>query len=169
MKTYLNRQETSDLILLMEIGARARDFADGWKSRDMITSKEAGAIRQAATLIGNVSEVILNRQPLDMLLKLRKSADAYRLDLVKKPMTAREEAEYQKSTEERVIPCRVDMLDGLAEMALISCCSPCMRGTEEERLSCPGRDVFFGLGIPMFDENAPKGVCPWEVRKDEDE
>ena len=40
--------------------------------------------------------------------------------------------------------------------------APCMRKTPEERLSCPGRDIFFGLGIPMCDENAPEGVCPWD-------
>ena len=162
MKKYLNREETNDILLLLDMGGRIRDMAEGWQKRGNLPAKEAGKLKAAATHIEKVGELILSCLPMDMLIKIRRSALRYQMVLVEKPKSKLAEELRRIQDREEKVDCNVDALEGLAEMALLSCCAPCMRKTPEEKLSCPGRDIFFGLGIPMCDENAPEGVCPWD-------
>lgn len=163
MKTYLNRQEKEDYVMLAATQVAADGIIQRWGDHDNLTTQERARLRTAVTHIKQTMSAIANRLAPDQRMALVRAAKGTHCICVpnERQTTFNRRMEQEESTEKVLV--LKDTLDALAEMAIDKCCCPCLHAEDKE--NCPCRLAFLELDIPVYDENPNEGVCPWEVRE----
>lgn len=160
MKTYLNRKETEDALLLFGAAEEISHIAGEWVARGNLSPEEARGLAEAESQLRQSLELLCGRLDTATKKKLLNAGRQYRLAVLPKPGP-----DWRKQAEEELGPgglyCSEDTFCALAECALENRCSPC--SCPENVEGCEIRALFLQLDLPMFDENPPPGRCPWAV------
>ena len=165
MKTYLNRQEKEDYVMLAATQVAADTIRVRWGERGNLTDEETAGLQQAADAIRDVMSSIVKRLAPDQgraLVRAAKSTHCVCVPDERQSTFNRRIAQEENSAQVLV---RKVALDDLAEMAIARFCAPCLHADDKEHCHC--RAAFLELDVPMFDENPAEGVCPWEIVTEE--
>lgn len=163
MKAYLNRQERVQMAKLICVNQAAGDIIREWTEHDNLTKDEGKYLRMGCTFIEKAAAAIIKRLGAEEAHNLIRSARELKIEVQPRETKEAYRRRLKKEAADDGIWVTVPALDNLAEMAMYAC-SPCRWHTAEGKAACTGRAAYLALGIPVFDNNPPDGVCPWEVR-----
>ena len=163
MKNYLNRQEQNDMMTMLTLAGHCEDIVDGWDGRGNLAAPERKDLRTAKTLIMKAAKSIMKRLDIVQKQKLLRTADEWQVMCVPKDSAGQYRKRIEEDNKDLGIWCSEEALGGMAEMALIGSCCPCVK-EEGERESCMCRQAFAELGIPPFTDSPADGICPYDNR-----
>lgn len=164
MKTYLNREEINGINTLLALTDEADTIANEWDKRGNLTFTERKYLRTANTMLRKTIKEIFDRIDTAMKQKITRTASEWRVCCLPKDSLESYQKRIEAENTETGVWCRNDAFDGLAEMALIGCCAPCIV-PPDSRETCICRKSFLELGVPAYDERPEEGVCPYEQSK----
>ena len=165
MKTYLNREEQEDLIYISGFIGHLKDFVerDSKKKNPVLSSAASGWCKRIASLTySQILKPIVSNLDQKAIQQLRRSVNNSRIICLPNERADVYLARAKKEMTEEDMIINVETFNDCIEMALYAC-NPCKWKTEEERKNCSGRTAFMALNVPVYDENAPAGVCPYMI------
>lgn len=152
MKTYLNRQERHDWIVLKTFEKFIVKLIDDWARHGGSKSKLKFA-RTALTMLRKVLQEITGNLSEQELTRLLNDAQKQKVMVSLNGGAIRE---YERTLKlKTVIPVDAEDLKDLTDFVLM-CCQKC-----PGKLPCKLYDLLVKYDIPVFDCHAPHGTCPY--------
>jgi len=156
IKTYLNRKERTDLVMLCAMLAYCEKEFPGWYERGAMTKDERKRTRTAVTNLNQTIKSMLNRLDKDFVFNFYKDMKRSVIKLMPKPESEIENRKIREDAKQTTI--NTEALIILAEKAL-DLCNPCH---EKNYRGCNLRSIFMELGIEPFDSEAVE-KCQYKI------
>ena len=153
-KRYLNKAERSEALILGGISETLDKFAV--TARELGRKEQAKRLKTAATHVQRVLEMMvqpLSDEQADIVMR-----DAARSNIIAVRGSEADLLERKRKFQD--VP--TDYVYGLARAVVETACQDCkLRG--KAAAECEARQAMLKIGVPVYDEHAPEGVCPYRV------
>jgi len=160
MKNYLNKHEKNQVLTIASFVSFFNDLADEWEKLDR-DSKPIGNMRRARTRAQRVLDYLFEEIDGEQKKKMVEQLSKMELVARYKDQAAREYKKMQKL--EDVTPVDTDDLFDIANTALNYCIKKCTN-TGKEVENCVNRKLFLKYDIPVLDDKAKAGKCPYQFK-----
>lgn len=156
VRRYLNKQERQDTVILAGFLAFLENRISNWDKLGRSAEKIKYA-RTAFTFGNKVLKLVLGT--LDPLEQAKVIADTKNYSVAAFIKTeAQREYEHMKKLEDNMVIPQADWYD-LADHALVVCRT--CASTGDAVVGCNMRRIFIQHDVPLFDQHALAGVCPF--------
>lgn len=173
MKTYLNREETNQIVSMMAVlqqieglrssnGDKLKPIWDEWKSRDFITKEEGKNLKTAATFLGKFFKGVMSRLDKKEQEKVEKQLIKYDFRVIDDFTLKKIFRDASDRMKNAVIP-RDQFEDLCIEIMEHNC-----KGCSKEWCNCRIYEIFEDNFVPEggFDkENCKYSYDEFELRK----
>jgi len=163
MKTYLNADERSAIVILAVVHEKALAIME--KFQNNLTSKERQYLKTATTDIQKAMQMIFARLGNLEYQRVMQTAKHLEVSVMPKENAKMWKKRVTKEIKEEGCFVDFDTLYDLAEVTIGTSCTPCMYKTAEEREGCALKRLYLSLEIPVADEYAKNGDCPYDNKE----
>lgn len=160
VRRYLNKHERQDMVILAAFVAFLENRIGHWIKLGRSKEKIKYA-RTCYTFANKVLKFVLDTLEPQEKAKVIDDITKYSIGAYFKT-EAQREYDYLKKLEENTIVQYEDFYD-LADHALVICGVCKDEGSKVEE--CRMRKLFIKYGVPVFDQFAPEGTCPFKQIK----
>ena len=159
MKSYMNKQERDDYIMLSSLEGKATEILRNWSEHNSLAKDEKRYLKTALTYMDKVLGGILSRMGDEFLKPLIRDIKGTNLICIPKYKEKDYQKEYaQEYSEENCLVNRA-ALEYIMEKSAYWCCD-CR---ETNKADCKLRACYMEVAMPIYAENQE---CPYEIKKE---
>lgn len=154
-KRYLNSEEKTDILRLITFHVNLQIMVDKWVKLNK-DKESVKYLKMARSLMEKVTDIVVS--PLDELEKQKIVDFAQKLDvIVTYKAEAKKEMERMLKFDDTLPVCSEDLYD------IMEVCGEYCRLLCTNEGECKARDIMIRLDVPVANECAEKGVCPYKL------
>lgn len=144
---YLNQRNKQNVMILSMIHFEVKQMIDSFKLEGVWKRKATQMSNDATKLMAHVTAE-LDEQARK---QVKRAISHFKVDIVQNQQFSKD---FQRESE--------DWFADIIEAAMEARCHSCQKEGDEVQ-TCKIREAFVQGSVPVFDEYAPEGVCPYKV------